>query len=166
MRYATALFALLALALTPGCAIKPRSNVTRVTYTFPGHSLVHMAVVPSVLADGSPSDETREELLQTLLDRGMTYTLLEDAVGDTRRMDDDSVRHVRSDLVVVQGPPVVGRLLTAWLTEELSVESPKVIIIPGASPLSQTIGGPGGGRRPPPDAAPSDGAQGEEGSGV
>jgi hypothetical protein len=149
--------------LAPGCALKPRTHRTNLTYTFPGHTMVHMAVVPPLLADGSSAEPVRGELLDVLAREGFSYTLVEEAVGDWRRMEDESIRDMRSDLLVVHGPPILMEMLHAWLTEKFAVEEPLLVSIPDASPLTQRAarstrrpdpartGQPAPGSAPPPD---------------
>jgi hypothetical protein len=138
MRRATACAAILLLLIVSGCGWN-RANVTTIEVLYSGRNMLHVAVLPRVLPDGSSSREQSEQLLKELTDGRASYTFMEKAVGDWRRLEDDSLKDMPSDLLIVQGPPALNTFLTSRLATDFKVKEPMVVSIHGVSPARLPI---------------------------
>ncbi|MHC4592504.1 MAG: hypothetical protein ACYS8L_07410 [Planctomycetota bacterium] len=118
---------------TTGCAWLNRFQTTQITVQFSGEELLHMAIVPRELPDGSRPEEQVAALLKEVAERAGGYTYIEQVAGGWVPPGEKQVIKELNDLLLVKGPPEVGPFLRVRLRKDFDQEYPFVVSLPTQS---------------------------------
>jgi len=125
------LVAVVALVVSaPGCAFFNRVNQPQITVQMGSGQLLHVAVLPRVLPDGTSAEEQRNKLLEEVAELAGGYTLIDNVLGGWVPPGQKAVMQERNDLLLVKGPFEAGYLLKARLLQDFQQEVPFVESIP------------------------------------
>jgi len=128
---------LVAAGLGPGgCAWFNKMQGTQITVMVPGDQLLHIAVVPKVLPDGTSAAEKTAELLARVAKRAGGYTFVEDVAGAWVPPGQDLLVRERNGLLLVAGPPELAQFLADKLREDFRQKQPFVVSLPIQAPVA------------------------------
>jgi hypothetical protein len=121
----------LVVALTSGCAALNSQKSTAIYVQFSGNDMLHVAIIPRVLPDGQPAAKQRDALLKDVADVAGGYTLIE-RVTSTWKSKGSSGAAMKEadDLLLVEGPAVLGAGLRQRLHDDFGQPSPYVLSLP------------------------------------
>ncbi|MHC5034268.1 MAG: hypothetical protein ACYTFZ_04465 [Planctomycetota bacterium] len=118
---------------TTGCAWFNRMQGTQITVQFSGDDLLHLAIIPRELPDGSVPKEQVAALLLEVAARAGGYTYIEEVAGGWIPPGEEQVVKELGDLLLVQGPPEIAPFLKARLRKDFDQEYPFVLSLPTQS---------------------------------
>jgi hypothetical protein len=132
--YVNRLVVLVALAVliaaAPGCALFNRVNQPQITVQFGSGQMLHIAVLPRALPDGTSAEAQRNKLLEEIAGLAGGYTLIDNVLGGWIPPGQKDVVQERNDLLLVKGPPQAAYLLRARLMQDFKQEVPFVESLP------------------------------------
>lgn len=118
------------LAAATGCLAFPKVHQTHITVQCGSDQVLHLAIVPRELPDGSQPTEQLAQLLEEVAERAGGYTYIEKVVGGWLPPGQKEVVQEINDLLLVQGPPGLAGFLKRKLHEDFGQQYPFVVSLP------------------------------------
>jgi GAF domain-containing protein len=125
--------AVMAMAMvlgSTGCAWMNRVSETRIVVQFSGDQLLHVAILPRRLPDGSEPTKQLKALLDEMAERAGGYTYIPQVVGGWRPPGEKATVEQTCDLLLVKGPPEIAYVIDARLREDFGQKEPVVVSLP------------------------------------
>lgn len=113
---------------TAGCGWN-RYSQTRITVKFSGDDLLHLALIPRELPDGSPCDAQREKLMKEMGQAAEVWGIIE-KVSAGQSTDEGETEVRPADLLMVAGPPELAYALRNRLRRDFKQKRPWVVSLP------------------------------------
>ena len=120
---------LLLLAAAQGCGWNHTSQ-TIISVRFSGEDLLHVALVPRTLPDGTPATKQREALVAELTGLTGAVAFLSSVQAATVAAAGEEPVRSDADMLMVEGAPEVAFALRRRLREDFQQERPWVVSVP------------------------------------
>ena len=131
--------ACLAALLVSAGGCSALSETPRTEAADAGGRVLHLAIVPRQLPDGSDPAEQVARLLKEVAARAGGYTYIEGVKGGWIPPGEQQVVTESNDLLLVEGPPELARFLKEALRDDFAQEYPFVVSLPvRPAPMAQS----------------------------
>ncbi len=121
----------LAVAAMAGCGTLNTMKSTYITVQYSGTRMLHLAIIPRTLPDGTPSAKERDALLKDVADVAGGYTLVPRVMSSWKQEGTpDAAKEEADDLLIVAGVPELGMGLKQRLHDDFGQKMPFVLSLP------------------------------------